>query len=869
MSEITDWIKNDLYPSLFERIDSAFRELHFTRNSTGWISNHYLKGSPHKSRKDKTIISRKAPGFILEHGGETLSLVDYTMRRDNVEFIEAVKTLAAVAGLHLPQSQNYDSPNYQKYREQTTLLEACNGYFMYCLEKATGAEEVRAYLSSRGYSSEDVKAMELGYIPSQEKLSSYLRDKGYSQSLIEETVKLNSAIGDTHKLILPFRSGGVLKGFVARALSPEQKSKYINSTGLVRSETLYNIKAAKNDKDIVIVEGYLDALISDVRGIENVVALGGVNLSSEQVKDALERGAKKFTLCLDKDTAGESGTLKAIEVILAAGVSNIYIAMLPELNGVKADPDQLIKEKGAESFKAVIEDAVAYYQYILQTILHKYGKIQEKSGGLSAKEIDNFLEEVVVTGSKLEPIHRDLYRNSALTHEGIIELGITAESLSIKLEELATTREKEAQKRKLNKLLSEAKELNIKGETAEALELIESKVKEVKAATGEGLLPPTMSFANLLAEIATIPPAYKTGYSSLDKFVGFTPGAITLIGGRPSHGKTTLMFNLLLQMSDLYEHEKFYFFTFEEPLKNLSVKLLNCLIGVSLSGYFPDYGDLSKPTNYEFLKAYIKDKRTDLGEVEEGKKKLQELVDSQRITVIDRNYSVEELASLIAYLNKNKREKIGGVFIDYIQRMKTERKTQDKRTEIAHISDQVLQIAKESGLPIILGAQLNRATTGNRNNKPTLENLKEAGNLEEDANTVLSVYNESREKEETEGGETYKGMREVDLEIKALKNREGEVNRSTILTFDKWTGLIKEKEIESDFFTGAPGISFTPAPPKKATSKKKEAQAPPGVVYRLCPVCDKDYKPGMMIRIYKPEEAACSTCGSELVYTSL
>ena len=665
MSEITDWKNNELYPKLFECIDRAFPEHNFTRNSTGWISSTKLDGSPH-SRKDKTVISRKAPGFILENGGETLSLVDYVMRRYNVEFIEAVKTLAAVAGLHLPQSQNYDSPNYQKYREQTTLLEACNGYFMYCLEKATGAEEVRAYLSSRGYSSEDVKAMELGYIPSQEKLSSYLRDKGYSQSLIEETVKLNSAIGDTHKLILPFRSGGVLKGFVARAHSPEQKNKYINSTGLVRSETLYNIKAAKNDKDIVIVEGYLDALISDVRGIENVVALGGVNLSSEQVKDALERGAKKFTLCLDKDTAGESGTLKAIEVILAAGVSNIYVATLPELNGVKADPDQLIKEKGAESFKAVIDEAVAYYQYILQTITNKYGKIQEESGGLTAKEIDNFLEEVVVKGSKLEPIHRDLYRNSALTHEGIIELGITAESLSIKLQELATTREKEAQAKALKTLLSKATEHHSKGQTDKAIGLLEEELKEVKATTGKALLPPTMSFANLLAEIATIPPAYKTGYSSLDKFVGFTPGAITLIGGRPSHGKTTLMFNLLLQMSGLYEHEKFYFFTFEEPLKNLSVKLLNCLIGESLSGYFLDYGDLSKPTNYEFLKAYIKDKRTDLGEVEEGKKKLQELVDSQRITVIDRNYSVEELASLIAYLNKNKREKIGGVFIDYI-----------------------------------------------------------------------------------------------------------------------------------------------------------------------------------------------------------
>ena len=119
--------------------------------------------------------------------------------------------------------------------------------------------------------------------------------------------------------------------------------------------------------------------------------------------------------------------------------------------------------------------------------------------------------------------------------------------------------------------------------------------------------------------------------------------------------------------------------------------------------------------------------------------------------------------------------------------MRTDRRTQDKRTEIAHISDQVLQIAKDTGLPLILGAQLNR----NANSKPTLENLKEAGNLEEDANTVLSIYNESREKDETAEGKTIIGLREVDLEIKALKNREGEVNQTATLIFDKYSsGLL-------------------------------------------------------------------------------
>ena len=118
--------------------------------------------------------------------------------------------------------------------------------------------------------------------------------------------------------------------------------------------------------------------------------------------------------------------------------------------------------------------------------------------------------------------------------------------------------------------------------------------------------------------------------------------------------------------------------------------------------------------------------------------------------------------------------------------------------QLTDMEKKVLQIAKETGLPIILGAQLNRATQGNAGKKPALDNLKEAGNLEEDANTVLSVYNESREKDENSEGDSYKGKREVNLEIKALKNREGEVNQTATLIFDKWTGLIKDKATPTD-----------------------------------------------------------------------
>jgi DNA primase catalytic core len=796
MSNITDWIKTELYPTLYESIDTALPEHNFKSYSGGWRSKTYLDSSPHKDRADKTVITKQAPGYILEQGGDTLSLVDYIMRRDNLEFIPAVETLAKAVGLQLPKG-DIDFNTYQRDKDQITLLESCNSYFIYCLENSTGADEVRAYLSSRGYSDEDVKAMELGYIPDQDKLFKYLLSKGYSQSLIDEVVKLNKGIGSTHKLTIPYRSGGSIKGFKFRTVG-DATPKYLNSTGLDRLGGFFNLLGIKGDKDLVIVEGELDSLSATARGVNNIVATGGSSISSDQVRDAINKGAKSFSLCLDTEPGKEEETAKritsAIEVILGEGVNRVYIVTLPDLGGGKTDPDRLIKESGVDAFKEAIRGALPYYEYYLQELLNKYAKIDEEKG-LQPKDIDRLLDEVVELSYKIpEPTDRDRFKKLFTSLEAIKELGITEESLSITVDRLTSSKNKELRDKDLKKLLSEATQLQTKGDTDKALELLNNGVKETITKGAIDLLPPPMNFNNLLDEIANLPPAYKTGYSSLDKFIGFTPGAITLIAGRPSHGKTTFMFNLLLEMSRLYKDESFYFFTYEEPVKNISVKLLNRLVATDLSQYYREVKDLSKPTNYEFLKSYIKTRRTDIQAIEEAKKELQYLIDSHKIRVIDKNYSVEELYNLILYINK--KERIGGVFIDYIQRMRTDRRTQDKRTEIAHISDQVLQIAKDSGLPLILGAQLNREAKA----KPTLENLKEAGNLEEDANTVLSVYNESRERDENTEGAKLIGAREVELEIKALKNREGEVNQTATLIFDKYTGVIKDKTSTDSHF---------------------------------------------------------------------
>jgi len=790
MSNITDWIKYTLYPSLYENIDRAFPEHNFTETHSGWRSNTYLDGSPH-TRQDKTVVSKKAPGRILEQGGDNKSLVDYVIDRDGVTFIEAVKTLADVVGLQLPQGE-IDTEVYQRDREMATLREDCNSYFIYCLGKAEGSKDVIDYLRNRGYSEKVIEDMELGYIPSQEQTYTYLQNKGYSQDLISK-LNLNKKIGSTHKLSIPYRSGGSIKGFKFRAIE-DVTPKYVNSTGLDKRGGFFNLSGIKGDEDVVVVEGELDSLSATARGVENVVAAGGSSISREQVIDAIKRGAKSFTVCFDAEPGKEQETYKnvnrAVGVIRGNGVNNVYIVNIPDLGQGKTDPDRYIREKGVDAFKDLLKSRETYGAYLGKKLLEEFLSKAKEQGEVDYKERDLLREKVAKIRYGLSGLDRVDFNKHLV--EPLRSYGFTEEILT-EMEESQREAVEEAQRnKKVQDLLVRAG-----NETggAEAIHLLKEGLKDIDAITGKGLLPPPLSFDNLMEQIATIPPALTTGYKDLDSFVGFTPGAITLIAGRPAHGKTTFMLNLLLRMSRIYPDRRFYFFTYEEPLTNLYVKLINILSGVDLREYYP--GNVS--TNYEFIKRYIKDGWGDRKSINRdyplyilslAMRELQDLMDTQRIQVIDKSYSAEELYSLISYLNK--REPIGAVFIDYIQRMRAEAKTEGMRTKIAHISDTVLQTAKDTGLPIILGAQLNRATLDSKEGKPKLDNLKEAGNLEEDANTVLSVYNESREKDKDAEGIDYRGERTVTLEIKALKNREGEVNRQCSLLFDKWTGSIDD-----------------------------------------------------------------------------
>ncbi|MFN8578845.1 MAG: DnaB-like helicase C-terminal domain-containing protein [Candidatus Sericytochromatia bacterium] len=787
MTNIKELLDFQIYPSIYNRLDSIFPEFGFKRIGNGYLSTTKLKIDGTEGKEGKVYVYDNNISCLIDYTRGTTSIWNYVQEQKGLSNFETLKYLAELAGVTL--SFDYKADDIEAIKENSRnaeIWEEANNFFIECLNDKNNAyfntvecNELRAYIKDRGYNENDLKvpqkenissSMELGYIPSQELLFKYLENKGFSKEEVSKKIQLNINIGRTHKLTIPYRDNlGRIRGIICRNINhknTDESPKYLYSTGLKRDDILFNLKFLKGNKDLIIVEGILDCLIAETRGIENIVALGGTSLNSKQVELAKKYGAKKVTLCLDNDDAGKKATLKAIEILKNSGLK-IYVSSLPE--AIK-DPDQLIKECGIEAFKEKISQAQSYYMYMIDKITEPYNGKEY----FTDKDRDEIIEASYELFEGLtDPLEREIFYSvlKAVSNDQITEQGFKNKS-----EELKIRRQEYIQKLKLESALNESSKLLKIGNLRGAIQTINESTDEIQISQAESLID-KYSYSNFLEDLRNTPLTLKTGIKSLDLFAGIPHGAITLIAGRPSHGKTTFMFNLLINLSKIYTNKKFYFFSYEEQKKFILAKILNKLINKEI--YLPEYPDCR--TNLEFLKAYIKENRTDNKMIESGKESLKYLLESGKIEIIDRSYSVEELSLVINHLHS--KENLGAIFIDYVQRIRTDSKTQDKRNEIAYISDYILNnIAKKTGLPVILGAQFNRGA----GESPRLEHLKEAGNLEEDANLVLSVYQEARE------NEALASSKKVTLEIKALKNRDGEVNRKTILDFYKHIGNIED-----------------------------------------------------------------------------
>ena len=252
-------------------------------------------------------------------GGDVLSFV---MKAEGLEFGEALKQMAQVAGVTLPQrGQNPQNEAAYKINEDT------RAYFQRTLASAQGAS-TREYLEKRGVDKQAIEAFGVGLSPSDgESLKNHLIREGYSpEELVSAGVVRVGDDGVSHdlfrgRLMFPIRDAhGNLVGFGARTLDGTEP-KYLNSPQgpmFDKSRILYAMDRARTDvrnNGAVIVEGYMDAIAAHQAGFKNVIAQMGTALTEFQV-DEIRRLTGKMTMALDQDAAGQNATLRSLDVIL-------------------------------------------------------------------------------------------------------------------------------------------------------------------------------------------------------------------------------------------------------------------------------------------------------------------------------------------------------------------------------------------------------------------------------------------------------------------------------------------------------------------------------------------------------------------------
>ena len=280
----------------------------------------------------------------------------------------------------------------------------------------------------------------------------------------------------------------------------------------------------------------------------------------------------------------------------------------------------------------------------------------------------------------------------------------------------------------------------------------------------------------------------ETGIAELDRAVKIMPKELVIIGARVRHGKSSLSYNFLLNFLEKYEDEAFIFFNMDVPSTIVMTRLATI--------WAKKHKDQSHA--YKDLLPYFQDRENMPKDINEAFLFFHTCGIKKRLAIINTpNYTVEQL---IGHAERLAQEKpLGAIFVDYMELIKTDRKTDTEELRISHIVNSLRIASERLSCPVIALANMNRATAKEKTpekRRPNLEGLRYSGRQEQEATTVLGLFNVSQEKIEIdqEDGIFNPSDTETTLEVIPLKNRGGQSNKIIELDFAMESGLIATRQ---------------------------------------------------------------------------
>ncbi|MFK7960131.1 MAG: DNA primase [Phycisphaerales bacterium] len=367
------------------------------------------------------VVSHKGPGFYKCFAcGASGDCFTFVKEYHRIEFREALQMLAERAGIPLqPLGGRGSSGRTSDQPTRNDLLEACRfalGFFRQTLAHPQRGTTGRDVIEQRGISPEMVEAFGIGYAPPG---FDNLRER-----IEQSDIAVRSAVGagllkrrdsggnyDAFRNRLMFPIGdemGRPVAFGARIIDPEDTPKYLNSPEtriFNKSATLFGLHLARraivDAGHAIITEGYTDVIACHQAGVANVVGTLGTALTPDHA-ERLARSTDRAVLVFDGDTAGQKAADRAVAVFFRSNV-DVRVCILPD----GKDPDDFLREHGAEGFRAQVDGA----EDALRWKLGRFRAAADPSAGVSAREqaLSAFLDDLTDLGfAAMSTVRRQL-----------------------------------------------------------------------------------------------------------------------------------------------------------------------------------------------------------------------------------------------------------------------------------------------------------------------------------------------------------------------------------------------------------------------------------------------------------------------------
>ena len=812
------FLDTQVYPALFDRLDHAFPEFGWTRRGSRWEATSWPAGFPvaaeHETPGRLTVYPDRKH-WVKVHGHAGLRWLDYVnhgTKPTGADFVEAVRTLANLAGVPMPEREETDEQRRQREQREArrTVLEAVVAYCHEVLLSARG-EQARAYLhEARGYTDEDLVALELGLYLDAAEVRRHLQAAGHDTEADEVAPLLWTKWEGYITYPWADETGNPLtiygRWHTKTAPAGKPKTYALAGEGTKRSPLYFDRARAAGCKDLVLVEGVNDAALLQVRGDARVIASVAAQLSGLQVETLKRYRVHAVFVCGDPDGGGDRGTLANIKALEAAGITSYVVPRLPD----EMDPDEFVIRHGIDAWKAWVDRATR------GTVFRGLSFLE----GITPTSPDHDKRKAVdAVGTYVETELRGAW--SKVDAEEIVtataeRTGWTPEALEEVFHAAEERGRHEAVEKDLAALLREAEAKRKEG--MDALDVAGDLALGLTHLRGRSVVAvPSFSVDRLLQETKKTPVGRKSGWAAVDEMdVTFNAGELAILGARTGHGKTTVLVGLLLNWLEENLDELLVFYSAEEPEVRIFHRLVAALSAKAASNgwsaaevrdYLRDPGSRGPeypwPSADEDLRAVVNMIRS---------------VEDRLLVVHKPAWNVAELAAHAAGLAHER--KVGGIVVDYLQRIPAPPGRYDRRdVEVSAIGRGLKSLAEDVAAPVVAAAQINRDSvpSGYRDKlakcksyeealdvikaaRPDLNHLREGGS-EQEADLVLGLLNYAADyRTEAENARSIPDA--TKYEVGTLKNRYGAVGRWAELAFEGRSGLLTSVDLSA--MTGRP-----------------------------------------------------------------